>query len=313
MKKTKKSLILMFALLAIILVLAGCSSKDDKSVRIGYQKGVSINILKERGTLEAKLEDIGYKVQWTEFAGGPALLEALNVGSIDFGHTGEAPPIFAQAAKAPLVYLAHTEINEKAEAILVHEDSAIHTAQDLVGKKVALNKGSNVHYLLVEYLAANGLNYADVDVQFLPPADARAAFDSKNVDAWVIWDPFYSSAVVGSNAKVLADGTGLVNNFEFYLGSKSFATDHNEAVQVILEAIRESDEWARANQADVVKMLAPILGIEEAAIERTLAIRAWGVIPVDESTVAGQQAIADAFYELKLIPEKLDVREAFLD
>lgn len=313
MLKRKNSLVMLLTLVALVGVLVGCGNKEDKSVRIGYQKGASVNILKERGTLEAKLEKVGYKVQWTEFAGGPALLEALNVGSIDFGHTGEAPPIFAQAAGAPLVYLAHTELNQKAEAILVHEDSDIKTAQDLVGKKVALNKGSNVHYLLVQYLNANGVSYSDVDVQFLPPADARAAFDSKNVDAWVIWDPFYSSAVVGSNAKVLSDGTDLVNNFEFYLGSKDFATKNKEAVDVILEAIRESDEWAQANQGEVAKTLAPILGIEEAAIERTLANRAWGVIPVSDETVAAQQSVADLFFDLGLIPSKLDVKEAFID
>ena len=313
MLKRKTGLVLLLSIVALVAVLTGCGNKDDKSVRIGYQKGASVNFLKEHGSLEGKLEELGYSVQWTEFAGGPALLEALNVGSIDFGHTGEAPPIFAQAAKAPFVYLAHTEINEKAEAILVHEDSDIQTAQDLVGKKVALNKGSNVHYLLVQYLNENGLSYSDIDIQFLPPADARAAFDSKKVDAWVIWDPFYSSAVVSSKAKVLADGTGLVNNFEFYLASKDFATKHEKAVDVILEAIRVSDEWAQSNQSEVAEKLAPSLGIEIEAIERTLANRAWGVIPVDETTIAGQQAIADAFYELELIPEKLDVKETFLD
>ena len=76
-------------------------------LRVGHQKGW-LSILKGRGTLEKRLAPLGVKVTWTEFNAGPVQLEALNVGSIDFGDVGEAPPIFAQAAGAPLVYAGAT-------------------------------------------------------------------------------------------------------------------------------------------------------------------------------------------------------------
>src|SRR5690349_11196688 len=77
----------------------------DKRLRIGYQKYGTLVLLKEHRTLERRLAPLGYDITWTEFPGGPQLLEALNVGAIDFGTTGEAPPIFAQAAGAPLLYV----------------------------------------------------------------------------------------------------------------------------------------------------------------------------------------------------------------
>ena len=79
----------------------------NRTLRIGYQKYGTLVLLKERGTLEKRLAPAGYEVSWTEFPAGPQLLEALNVGAIDFGTTGEAPPIFAQAAGAPLVYVGY--------------------------------------------------------------------------------------------------------------------------------------------------------------------------------------------------------------
>src|SRR6201991_1423823 len=157
--------------------VATAAHAEDKVVRIGFQKYGKLVLLKGKGTLEGRLKAIGYSVEWKEFPAGPQLLEALNVGAIDFGSTGETPPIFAQAAGAPLVYVAHEPPAPKGEAILVPKDSPIKTLADLKGKKIAFNKGSNVHYLLVKALEKAGLKYGDVQPVFLAPADARAAFE----------------------------------------------------------------------------------------------------------------------------------------
>jgi len=169
------------------------AQKPGRILRIGHQKGW-LSLLKSRGTLEKRLAPLGASVSWTEFNAGPVQLEALNVGSIDFGDVGEAPPIFAQAAGAPLVYAGATVPRPRLEAIIVPKTSPIRTVAELRGKKIALNKGSNVHYFLVKLLEKNGLKYGDVQPVFLAPPDARAAFERGAVDAWVIWDPFLAAA-----------------------------------------------------------------------------------------------------------------------
>src|SRR5215208_424791 len=140
------------------------------TLRIGYQKYGTLVLLKERGTLEGRLGPAGLSVTWTEFPAGPQLLEGLNVGAIDFGTTGEAPPIFAQAAGAPLIYVANARPAPEGEAILVPEGSPVADVAGLKGRRVALNKGSNVHYLLVRALEASGLSVRDVEPVYLPPA-----------------------------------------------------------------------------------------------------------------------------------------------
>ena len=113
------------AVLSMSTALAGMGASygQDKIVRIGFQKYGKLVLLKSQGSLEQKLKPLGYKVSWTEFPSGPPLLEALNVGAIDFGVAGETPPIFAQAAGAPLVYLAYDPPAPQGEAILVPKDS----------------------------------------------------------------------------------------------------------------------------------------------------------------------------------------------
>lgn len=154
------------------------------SLRIGFQKSASLLTLqKAQGTLEKRLQVLGVPVQWVEFPAGPQLLEGLNVGSVDVGFVGEAPPIFAQAAGANFVYIGNDPASPEAEAIVVPKDSPIKSVAELKGRKVALNKGSNVHYLLVKALEKAGLKYSDIQPVFLPPADARAAFERGAVDA----------------------------------------------------------------------------------------------------------------------------------
>ena len=239
------------AVLSMSTVAAGVGASygQDKTVRIGYQKYGKLVLLKSKGSLEEKLKPLGYKVSWTEFPSGPPLLEALNVGAIDFGIAGETPPIFAQAAGAPLVYLAYDPPAPRGEAILVPKDSTLKSVADLRGKKVALNKGSNVHYLLVRALEKAGLKYTDIQPVFLAPSDALAAFSRGSVDAWVIWDPYEAAAEASTGARILADGSGLVSNYQFYFTSKSFLTHDAEAVDVVLAALNEADDWTKNSRS----------------------------------------------------------------
>ena len=298
--------------LTTVPLLAGWSpaAAQEKVLRIGYQKYGTLVLLKGKGTLEEKLSPLGWSVEWTEFPGGPQLLEALNVGAIDFGSTGEAPPIFAQAAGAPLVYVAHEPPAPRGEAILVPKDSPIRSVADLKGKTVVLNKGSNVHYLLVKALEEAGVAYGDVTVSFLPPADGRAAFEQGSADAWAIWDPFQAAAEVATEARTLRNGEGIVSNHQFYLGAKPFVDANGEAIDALIAAIGEVDEWTRANPAEAAAELAPSVGIPADVLTIALERQSFGVKPLDDAVVAEQQRIADTFHALGLIPAPIAIAEA---
>jgi sulfonate transport system substrate-binding protein len=290
----------------------GAAPAETQAINIGYQKFGTLNIVKARGGLEERLQPLGFTVQWTEFPAGPQLLEALNVGSIAFGHTGEAPPIFAQAAGAPLVYVGNEPASPASEAILIPKDSQIQSVAELRGKRVVLNKGSNVHYLLVKAIEEAGLQLSDLEVIFLPPADARAAFEQGSVDAWAIWDPFFAAAEDAIGAKVLRDGEGLVANREFYLASRDFASQNPEAVEAILAEVQAVDQWSVENPTELAELLSPELGIEVPTLEKVVRRREYGAEPITDEMIADQQEIADTFHELGLIPEKINVQEAKL-
>jgi sulfonate transport system substrate-binding protein len=316
-RTARRGSFLCFALVlpAVILAVCGHGSSEEtpvKLVRIGYQKYGSLNVVKARHSLDDRLAQLGIKVEWDLFPAGPQLLEAMNAGAIDFGHTGEAPPIFAQAASNPFIYLGNQNPDPAGEAILVAANSPITSIADLKGKKVALNKGSNVHYLLVKVLEKAGLRYSDIHPVYLPPADARAAFESGSVDAWAIWDPFLTVARVATKARTLIDGTGLVANREFFLGDRKFVEAHPDILNDLTAAIDEASAWAKEQPGAVAQLLSHDVGIDVDTLQQITERLPWGFKAITPGVVDDQQKIADTFFNLNLIPKKLDVREATL-
>ena len=303
--------IIAVAVLSMSTALAGVGASygQDKVVRIGYQKYGKLVLLKTRGTLEPKLKALGYDVKWTEFQFGPPLLEAINVGAIDFGNTGETPPVFAQAAGAPIRYVAYEPPAQKGEAILVQKDSPLQSVAELKGKKVAVAKGSNSHYLLVKALEKAGVKYEDITPVYLAPADARAAFETGAVDAWSIWDPYQSSAQTTLGARTLTDATGLVPNTQFYLSSQKFIETEPRVLDAVLDELRGVDAWAQTDIHAVAEQLSAAVGLPVPVLEVALKRQSYGIKPIDDQVLVDQQKLADTLYQLKLIPKEVRVSD----
>ncbi|MFQ4143597.1 sulfonate ABC transporter substrate-binding protein [Chlorogloeopsis sp. ULAP02] len=325
-RKTR-TLSLLFAVgLGISLVVSACSSGATNpqantsannqstargiTVNIGYQKAATVlNALKNRGSLEQALAASGASVRWTEFPAGPPMLEAMNAGSIDFGYTGESPPIFAQAAGVPLLYVAYDPWSPKAEAIIVPKNSAIKTVAELKGKRVAFAKGSNTNYLVVKAVESAGLKYSDIQPAYLTPADARAAFEGGNVDAWAIWDPYLAAVEQAIGARTLTDATNLAPNRGYYLARKTFVDSHPDVLKTVLDEVTKVDKWAASNPEEVAKFLEPELGIKASALEIAEKRREYGVLPLTDEVITQQQKIADTFQKINLIPKQIQVKD----
>jgi sulfonate transport system substrate-binding protein len=298
------------ALLLLLVPPAGADDQKLSSVRIGYQKYGTLNIVKAEGSFEKSLAARGINVTWILFSAGPQLLEALNAGSIDLGNAGEAPPIFAQAAGVNLVYFGNQPPFPKGEGILVKKDSPIQKVSDLKAKRIALNKGSNVHFFLVKLLEKTGLKMDEITPVYLTPADAWAALEGGSVDAWVIWDPFMTAAIERSGARILQDAEGIAANREFFLADRRFAQAHQEILLAIQDAVNRCGTWVTTKPEEVVHYLAPQLGMSEDVVSKVIRAQPWGFQPISDQVVSDQQTIGDTFFGLKLIPKTIHVADA---
>jgi len=278
-------------------------------LRIGYQKSAAnLVILKQQGALEKRFP--GTRVTWIEFPAGPQLLEALAVGSLEFGLTGDSPPVFAQAAGKELVYVGAEPPKPESSAILVPKDSPLRSLADLKGRRVALQKGSSAHFLLVQAIARAKLQWSDIQPVYLAPADARAAFERKAVDAWAIWDPYYAATELAIQPRVLATGRELSNNNSFYLASVPFATRYANTIAALFDELTRADRLVQENRKEAIKLIADFSGLDAGVVSLFLQRRPKSPVgPLKPETIADQQRVADAFAQLGLIPKPVKVAE----
>jgi aliphatic sulfonates family ABC transporter substrate-binding protein len=276
-------------------------------LRIGYQKDGVLLIVKQQGLLEKRLAQAGVTVSWVEFQSGPPMLEALNSGAIDFGQTGDTPPIYAQAAGSRLVYLAAAPDLGKRSGILVRADAGINKIADLKGKRVAFTRGSSAHNVVVRLLATAGLTYADITPVNLQPADAAAAFRNGGIDAWAIWDPFFALGQRFPNARTLTDAQKAPSN-RFFLAGADYASQNPDTVAAFVEELDRASRWATAHPADLAALFSAATGVDP-DVEKIVSARdVYTINYLDGTIERQQQGIADAFLQLGLIPHAVDVR-----
>ncbi|MES2879145.1 MAG: aliphatic sulfonate ABC transporter substrate-binding protein [Pseudomonadota bacterium] len=302
------------SLLAAAAVAAQAQVVRPDTLRIGYQKSSTlITVLKARGTLEQLLGARGVKVSWHEFNSGLPLLEALNLGNVDFSaDVADTVPVFAQAAGANLTYVAQEAPSPSAQAIVVRADSPIRSVADLKGRKIGFAKGAGSHFLLLAALERAGLSFKDIEPAYLSPADGRAAFEKGAIDAWAIWDPFLSAVQNQSAVRIIADGRDIASYQRYYLAATPYAQARPDVLRVIYTELHKAGLWVKQSPKEAATLLSGVWGLDAAIIEQANAHRSYAVRPVVPAALTEQQRIADAFFAEKLLPKKINAQDVAL-
>jgi sulfonate transport system substrate-binding protein len=298
------------ALAVASLALSPAQAEDKPTeIRIGTQKGGFFPAVRQRHKVEDAFKPLGVEIKWIDFQFGPPLLEAINVGSVDFGFVGDAPPIFARAGGARIRYVAAVKSDGNTQAIIVPQDSPIRTLADLRGKRVAFGKGSSAHNLLVAALEKAGLAWSDITPAPLAPADATAAFVKGSVDAWSIWDPYLALAELKEHARVIAFDKDVHKPSAFYIAGSDFVAKYPSLVAKLNNVFASEGEWADLHHEEVASAQAEATGVDIEAIRRFVDRSNYRVVPVDDEVIRSQQAVADRFARLGLIPKPVNVSD----
>jgi len=308
----RRSILKLIAGASALAVVPSARAAAPTEFRIGWQKGGLLALAKAGGSLEKRLGEQGIKVTWAEFTSGPPLLEALGANALDFGSTGDVPPLFAQAAGGDLVYVAASKGSKDGSAILVPAGSSIQSLADLKGRKVAFKRGSSAHNFVVKALRTAGLSLADIIEVDLGPQDAAPAFASGQLDAWAIWDPYYAIAQQQPTTRVLVTTDGIVDSFGFYQANGAFAKANPDVLAEVIDELVQIGTSAQADLEGTIKAISAITGVPE-PIQRIVLTRKDAdlgrILPITEDVIAYQQSLADEFFGLGIIPKKLAIRD----
>ncbi|MDU3157133.1 aliphatic sulfonate ABC transporter substrate-binding protein [Hafnia alvei] len=285
----------------------------ERELRIGYQKFGNLGMLKARQSLEERFVQQGVTVLWSEFPAGPQLLHALQNNEIDFGTTGEVPPILAQAQNSSLIYVAYEPPSPHSVAMVVAQDSPIYHCSDLRGKRIAVNRGSNVHYLLLQMLDEHGLTLDDVRVNYTPLRYPLTPSDFHSVDAWMMWDPLLSDAQLSGDMRIIEDGHGKVLNQQFYLSRRDFAQRSADLLKIVLDELKQTGIFIATHPENAAQLLSQELGLPQASLALALSRRQHEPRAINRTVMRDQQTIADRFYALGLLSKAIKIREAVWD
>lgn len=291
---------------------ASTPASDQKGViTIGYQKGNTLNILKEHGNLDKALNEKGYKVEWKVFSTGTVLLEALNTNNIDFGHASDGNAVFMQAGGHPLNYVASESPYPEGVALVVKADSSIQSVNDLKGKTIGVTKGGNQHYLLLVALEKAGIDQKDVNIKFYKDAaEGLAAFTKDEFDVYGTWDPYLAIVENTVETRTIVNGTDNSENRTFYFATKDLLDQKSDVVTIILQELHNADLWANDNKQEISNILSTELGLDVEPIQKANDRRTFGVQKIDDTIIASQQKLADKFFEAGLLTSKINIKEA---
>lgn len=287
-------------LVATSLVACSPAGAQDITLQVGDQIAGTEKIL----TAAGELDDLPYDITWSTFTSGPPQIEALNAGQIDFAITGNTPPIVGGLTDTKVISAYSNEA--KGDAILIPQGSDIKSVADLKGKSVAVARGSSAHGHLILQLEKAGVDPGDLDINFLQPSDSKSAFESGQVDAWAVWDPYTAIAEV-DGAVPLITAEGVSNGYGFGVASdKALADDPRaEAIDDLLGRIDRAYQWTKDNPEEWAKIFAEETGTEKAAAE--INARSTRLpIALDQTVIDSQNDLIGAFERAGVLPESFD-------
>jgi sulfonate transport system substrate-binding protein len=274
---------------------------------VGSQKGGTKAVLIASGALEG----VPYKIEWSEFAAAQPLLEAVGAGAVDLGEAGDAPFLFAYASGSKIKAVQAGKSGGSSTALLVRKGSPIHDLADLRGKKIATGRGSIGHYLLLKLLEEAGLKPTDVQVVFLNPGDAKAAFTSGAIDGWVTWGSYVALAKLHDDATVLADGTGRLSGYGFEAASEAAITGKRPQVEDFLRRLAKARRWAGEHPKEFAAALSKETGLQPDVALYT--VQQYRIAPsaIDDKAVAEATAVLDRFRAAGAVSSTRDPAGAF--
>lgn len=304
-----------FAVVAIVAagIVAAISLRggdgNDGVLRVANQKGQ----LRAMMVASGALKDAPYTVEWSEFPAAQPLLEAVGSGAADLGLAADAPFIFAYQSGSPVRGIAvQAPANQAAEAlaVLVPTGSAIRSVADLVGKSVATTRGSIGHHLLLQALERAKIPVDKVRVTFLPPGDAKAAFDSGSIDAWSTWTP-YTNVAIKEGARVVVDAKDYGLPLYIDIANANAIEPKRALLQDFIRREATAVAWSRTHPDEFAKVLAHETGlpldIARASFDRNNRVSQ----PIDAKIIAHEEAITGRFAAAGLIKARSDVSRAF--
>lgn len=308
LQEVLRKTVLLGALLALVSVTAWCAPKP-LVVRYAYQPGnPQIVIARDKGWLKDEFEKDNVTFKIAKFASGPAVIEALTGGQLDFAQAGDQPILQAKANNVAIRIIAEYAATEKGEVLLATKKSGIKSIADLKGKKVGVTVGALTHQLLYIFLNSVGLKVDDIQLINLQPAEIRSSLESNNIDAGITWEPTVSQILSSGNTVKITDATGYKNCVMVIASPQTFLKEHGDITVRLLKVLDKTVKWIKANRDEAIAIVAKDTGLDKSLIEPVFNTSTFD-LAIPDKDVQSIKDTATFIHEHKIIRKTVNVNQ----
>lgn len=258
--------------------------------------------------------DTPYRLQFSTFASGNLIVEALNAGALDVGGMSETPPVFGAVSGAAVKIVAILQQDTDWQVVLVPKDSPARQIADLRGRRVGYVRATTTHYYLARMLKEVGLSFADIQGVALTPSDGQAAFDRGALDAFAIYGynvPF----AIANGARVLKRSTGYLSG-NYPVAARAGALEEPPLAAALgdyLGRLKAAYAWAARNTEPWAEIWSRAIAVPKATVLDILAhpSQPLALVPVSDAAEASLQGVADTFLDLRVLPRRVEAGPLF--
>ncbi|MEV0064700.1 ABC transporter substrate-binding protein [Nocardia sp. NPDC050718] len=322
------------ALLAVATVatlgLSGCSNGSDAPVGTPdaplpteVPAGTTLVVADQQERLQSalrlsgELDKLPFKIEFANFVGGPAILEAFRAGAADVGQVGDVPPIHALAAGQDVPIVGSYQTNPQALKLAVAPGRSISKLTDLKGKKIAYAEGTAQQAAVLKALTKAGLKPTDVQLVRLQLAEFLDAVRTGQVDVAPLIEPNVTRLLRTQGASVIPDSetTGIYSGLAYLYARRAVVQDPAKAAatRALVGAFVRAWQWTNTHREEwATKYYVDSQKVSVDDAKRIVESLGTYTFPhLDQALVARQQTTIDAIDAVGELPKKIDAADGF--
>ena len=310
MKKKILSLIMVVCMAMLSLVGCGNSKTGELPDKLTFTYvtaplNIPTIVEREEGIFADEFDDLGIRVEYAELTSGADQTQALASGDVQVLYAVGASSIILSAANGADIKVLNMYSRSPKAFCLYAKDGSIQSAEALRGKTIAGPAGTNLHELLVSYLATADMTIEDVNYVNMSIPDAKAALEGGSIDgALLAGATAYQAGQQGYH--LVTDGEGLIDAIIAVAVTGEFYEKYPKIIDGLMDAQEEIAEFMREDEEKALAMTAKALDLNVDAVKEMYRYYDFST-KVTTSDKSGFQRTADFMYENGMIEKKLDV------
>ncbi len=313
MKNTK----LFISILIVALLVVGAffvfysKQEETKVVKIGYlpiMASLPLYVAQENNYFTEQ----GTQIETMQLQSSNQLVDALVRGDIDIVVESSAvPALIAEtidSGKIKIFSVSDITPETPFDSLIVKQNSALNSLEDLEGKKIGVFPGSTATNLLKKFLSDNSVDVSKIEFTQIVPANQLPALYAGSIDALHAYEPTTAIALQSGNAKKLYSSIyaeQLNHNPQgVALISTKFISENSQLAKKTIKAFNQASDFISQNDAKTREIVVKYVKVDKSVADNVVFLYMSRSDKINKNVL---QLYADMLYDIGEMENKIDV------